>query len=261
VLLGSVVVGHSMESALYAFLNGYYHIQSSDFQPLFFEETSDFRLWGSNNKKHIWQKVKTCMGLLSRSIDYPEVGQIRVSENTIKIFSDNLLAEYEFGECFIYEVLNVSHENEVAEIAPEIFKVVDDFTVSRLGRSLFHIDPIYTEDSLLSEVYFYNSMRVDGSKTVTDIATVSYLSKEQLYSFDYSDTIASFKLRSHLSSWGYLGLKDKGKYKNGSLIYKKPILDHIKRHTIPVDKNKYKDTKKVKFINFTTEELFHAPST
>jgi hypothetical protein len=58
-----------------------------------------------------------------------------------------------------------------------------------------------------------------------------------------------------------MGLRDKGRYKNGSAIYKKPILDHVKRHIIPVDKNKYKDTKKVKFINFTIEELFHAPST
>ena len=260
-LLKSVVIGHSMESVLYAFLNGYYHIQSTNFQPLFFEEAENFTLWGTNNKKHIWRKLKVCMGLLSLSIDYPEIKQIRIQENTVKLFDDSLLAEFEFERCFIYEPLNISHENRISKTNPDICKVIDDFKVTRLGRNLTHIDPVFTEDRLVSEIYFYNSKRVDGSKVVTDIATVSHLSREELYMFDCSDTMASFKLKKELNSLGYIGLKEKHKNKNGTDVYKKLKLNHIKRHVIVVDQNEYKNTKAVKFVNFSAKDLMDGQGT
>ena len=260
-LLKKVVIGYSLESAMYAFLNGYHHVQSTTFQPLFFEETSDLTLWGTNNRRQIWQKVKMCLGFLSLSLDYPDIKQIRIEGNTLKLFDDSLLAEYEFEECYIYEPLNISHENKVLETNPEVCKVVDDFTVVRLGRDLTHIDPARTEDQLLSEIYFYNSMRVDGSKVVTDIATVSYLSRDQLYSFDYSDTMASFKLKRDLNAMGYIGLKEKHKNKDGTDVWKKLRLSHLKRYVVALDKNRYEDTENVKFVNFTTKELFDGTAT
>jgi len=205
----------------YAYLNGCYHIQSTSFQPLFFEEYKDFSFFGTKNKSQIWRKFKLWLGLLARNLDYPSLGRIRIQDNKIKLFDDNLLAEFEFEKCYIFESLNVTHENKIQETKPQVYKVVDDFIISRIGKEVTHIDPIYTGDTLLRGSYFYNSLRVDGAKFVTDAVTISYLTREQLYDFDYSDTMANFKLKSQLNSLGYIGRKEKGKYKNGTDIYKK----------------------------------------
>lgn len=254
-LLEKVVLGHSVESAMFAYLNGYYHIQTSSFYPLFFKEFQEFKLFGTRNKKQIWQKIKLHLGLLALGIDYAEVKQVRVTENNIKIFSDNLLAQFEFEQCFIFETLNIKHENALSGTHAEEYEVIDDFTIQRLGKQAKHINPVYTEDRLLSEIYFYNSLRVDGAKHITDIVTVSQLTRDQLYDFDYSDTIANFKLKSHLNSMGYIGLKEKGKYKNGTDIYKKLITSHLSRYVHPIDQNTYSNSKKVKFMNMSMQEI------
>ena len=250
------VTRHSVESALFAYVRGYYHIKTCTFNPLFFENFKDFTLFGTRNKKQVWQKVKLHLGLLSKTIDYREVRQVRISGSTIKIFGDSILGEYEFGRCFVFETLNVSHENGISSPGTETFKVIDDFTVKRIGKDLNSPDPVYTNDCLVSEIYFYNSLRVDGAKHVTDIVTVSELKKEQLYEFEFSDTMVSFKLRDALSKMGVKGIKERGKYKNGKNIYKKPVLEHIKRYVIPLDCNKYIDSNHVKFLQLSAKEIF-----
>jgi hypothetical protein len=155
----------------------------------------------------------------------------------------------------------VTHENKIQETKPQVYKVVDDFTISRIGKKVTHIDSVYTEDDLLRETHFYNSLRVDGAKFVTDAVTTSYLTREQLYDFDYSDTMANFKLKSQLNSLGYIGRKEKGKYKNGTDIYKKLITKHIKRYVIPEDAHIYKNTKNIKFMQMSIQEIFNASST
>ena len=256
-LLNKVVIGHSPESAAYAFLNECYHIQSTDFQPLFFEEYEKFSLFRVKNKSHIWRNLKLWLGLLARNLDYPSLERIRIQDNKIKLFDDNLLAEFEFEKCFIFESLNVAHESEIQETKPPVYKVIDDFIVSRIGKKTTHIAPIYTGDDLLREAYFYNSLRVDGAKFVTDAVTVSYLSHAQLYDFDYSDTMANFKLKSQLNALGYIGYKEKGKYKNGADIYKKLATKHVKRYVLEQDKNKYLDTQSVRFLAPSIQDIFN----
>ena len=256
-LLENVVIGYSVESALFAYFNGFYHIQTCDLNPLFFESYRNLYFLGSNNKKTIWQKVKLHLGLLALNIDYLNISQVRITGTTIKIFDDNLLGEFQFKRCFIFETLNVSHENDLIVAFPETYKVIDDFKVRRLGRQNSNINSFFLGDELVSEIYFYNSMRVDGAKYATDIITVSSLKKSQLYDFDYSDTMAKFKLKKYLESIGIIGLKEKNKYKNGKDIYKKLNLEHVKRHIIPVDNNKYKNSKQVKFMDLKLEEATH----
>jgi hypothetical protein len=257
VFLENVVIGHSVESVLYAYLNGHYHIQSAPNLPYFFEEYNDFALFGTTNKKQIWQKIKLHLGLLAKGLDYQDVKQIRIEDKTISLFGDNLLCRFEFERCYIFETLNVVHENKIIEHFENSYMVVDDFKVSRMGRNTTHIDPVQTSDNLLNQAYFYNSMRIDGAKWVTDVVTVSNLRQEQLQDFDYSDTIVLFKLRKLIKDMGFKGLKEKGKYKNGTDIYKKPTVQHIKRYVIPIDKNVFESTEKVKFMSLNIQEILN----
>lgn len=244
-----------MESALFAYVNNFYHIQSSNFYPLFFDESKGFSLFGTNNKKEIWTKIKIMLGFLSLNIDYPEVKQIRIQDNIIKVFDDNLLIDFEFEKCYIFNTMNVSHENKLLKTAKEKYEVIDDFKINRLGYS-GELDPVYTKDAFMSEIYFYNSMRIDGSKYITDIATKSVLTKEQLYNFDYSDTMMMFKLTKKLNDMGYRGIQKKHVInKDGTHPVDKLVLSHVKRYVHPIDSNKYQNTEKVKFISLSAKEI------
>jgi hypothetical protein len=254
-LLGNVVIGHSMESVLFAYVNNYYHLQSSNFYPLFFEEDKGFSLFGTSNKKEIWTKIKIMLGFLSLNIDYPEVKQIRIQDNIIKAFDDNLLIDFEFEKCYIFNTMNISHENKIMKAAKEKYEVIDDFKVNRLGYS-GELDPVFTKDDFMSEVYFYNSMRIDGSKYITDIATKSTLTKEQLYNFDYSDTMMMFKLTKQLNDMGHRGIEKKHVInKSGGHPVDKLILTHMKRYVNPIDTNKYQDSENVKFLSLSAKEI------
>jgi hypothetical protein len=101
VLLSNVVIGHSLESALFAYYNQYYFIPSDNFQPLFFEECLDFSLFGTNNKREIYDNVKDLLGFLSLNLDYPDLQQIRIQGDQIKLFNDNLLIDFQFEKCYI----------------------------------------------------------------------------------------------------------------------------------------------------------------
>ena len=254
-LIEKVVIGHSMESALFAYINGYYHVQSSSFYPLFFDQDRGFSLFGTRNKKEIWTKIKIMLGFLSLNIDYPGVKQIRIKEDKIKIFDDNLLVDFEYETCYIFDTLNVSHENKIAKAEAERYKVIDDFKISRMGYS-GELDSLYFEDEFMSEVHFYNSMRVDGNKSITDIATVSTLTRDQIYDIDYSDTMMMFALKKQLNNMGFRGIEKKHmRNKDGTHPVDRLVLSHIQRFVKPVDLNKYQDTERVRFLSLSAKEI------
>ncbi len=254
-LLDTVVIGCSLESALFAYCNQYHYIPSSRDFPFFFEHSDLFSLFGTSNRREIFETIKVIMGLLSLNLEYENLKHIRVSDEQIKIFDDNLIVEFEYGTCFICDQVNVIHNSPILKAEEATFKVVDDFKVSRMGKDAIGLDSKFSSDGLVSEVHFYNSKRVDGSKYVTDIVTVSNLSREELYEFNYSDTMATFKLRDMLKAMGYLGLKENARYKNGEFKYKKIQLEHLQRFVYPIDNNSYKDSKKVKFLSLGLEDF------
>ena len=68
------------------------------------------------------------------------------------------------------------------------------------------VDYITTPDPFVSEIWFYPSDRIDGATAVKDACVVSHLTEEQLRHFDYSETMARFKMISEMESRGMKGL-------------------------------------------------------
>jgi hypothetical protein len=56
------------------------------------------------------------------------------------------------------------------------------------------IDLIETPDNFVNKIWFYPTDRVDGNSSVKDACLVSTLTKEELLDFDYSQTMARFKM-------------------------------------------------------------------
>jgi hypothetical protein len=68
------------------------------------------------------------------------------------------------------------------------------------------VDYIRTDDDFVREIWFYSSDRIDGNTPVRDACAVSKLTGEQLADFDFSETMARFKVVHEMEQRGMKGL-------------------------------------------------------
>jgi len=55
-------------------------------------------------------------------------------------------------------------------------------------------DTIHTQDKFVNNIKLFKSRRIDGNQKYLDLLSESFLTAKQLKSFDYSDTMAKFKI-------------------------------------------------------------------
>ena len=81
------------------------------------------------------------------------------------------------------------------------YRVVDWFDCQGLYDLEF--EEIKTDDEFVNLVTFFKTTRIDGNQKYLDLLCESYLTEKQLKSFDFSDTIAKFKIMDLLKKRGY----------------------------------------------------------
>ena len=106
----------------------------------------------------------------------------------------------------------------------------------------------------VKDIYFYKSERIDGDHKKKDLVAVSYLNKEQIQLFDYSDTIARFKVQSLMKEAGIVGARN-GTSEDGSQKNQSVRVEPDHRQVININKNTYKDSENVKFLNLSVEQV------
>ena len=109
--------------------------------------------------------------------------------------------------------------NEYSKIAEVGYDRIHDFTVNdKRNKVIFYdwiafnsggkhdIDFIKTGDDFVDDIWFYPSDRICGKTKVKDACAVSYVDKELINEFDYSQTMARFKVVKEMESRGMKGL-------------------------------------------------------
>lgn len=114
------------------------------------------------------------------------------------------IAEVQFENCFYFGEDRSEGLVSEKDVAEPSYICYDWIGFNRGGKH--EIDYIKTDDSLVSEVWFYSSDRIDGATLVKDACAISLLSEEELLSFDCSETMARFKLIHEMESRGMKGL-------------------------------------------------------
>lgn len=239
---------------MYAFLSDSYFIPTLQFGPMFYE-TLDFRILSCSRKDKLWKRISLIMSLCGKLLNYTDIESITLAGRDIKIVSGEGVKKYEFDSCIVFDSTILKIENEIKEHKPHLYTVYDDFELSNLGNKHLYLEPKDTHDDLAKKINYYVSSRVDGANYVTDCVVESTLSREQLLNFDYSDTMARFCVERHLTSIGVHG-NIMGKYKNGNYKYRKPKIVHKKRIVVAKEKNVYKNSKSITFMNLTMEQVF-----
>ena len=256
-LLNKVVIGSNIESMVYALVSDAYFAPNLNFGPLFYEEL-DFKILGSYRGDYTWSRLQMIMGLTGKLLNYENLKNIKISGDTIKfVFGSSQISKYKFGSCEIFDTTGVDLENPIVRYIPSRYRVYDDYEISILGGKHSYLEPKISDDELAKEIHYYTSDRVDGANYVTDCVAESFLTKEQLNSFEYSDSLARFCVLRHLESIGVYGSFMK-MYKNGKPKYRKPKVVHKRRVVLEKEQNIYKNTKNVKIVNYSMKEIFSA---
>ena len=268
-----VVVGNSLNAVLYSYLNTKPLVLNNQNKPLFFEflpkefdisklnmEPVEYELQGLNSVKkvgssklEVWERLIFALSLSGLIPLSDKVASIRV-DDTLKITTQNFkFAEIKFNKLRVFDDENIFGLG-VPKKEVNRYKVVDWVNV-RSGM-LHSYDYFETSSNFVKELYFYPSMRIDGVSDKKDLVAVSYLEKEELNDFDYSDTIAKFKILKLMKKAGIRGARN-GRDQDNPEKYKyyavkiQPKKREIKKSSF----NQYEDKENLIFDYRTVEEI------
>ena len=236
----SVVIGSSVAAIEYAKKNKIPVVLPNNEVPFRFDHTGekpDIESWS----KDLWQLGLEGLNPFSESVEH-----VYVDQEKIRVVYDRTnVVDIEYDDCYLFETENgVSHNLEVELSQDPLFRVVDWFAVDRCEKHA--LESIKTEDDFVNEIIFYPSDRMDGNHDHKDIAAVSYLKEQQLTTFDYSDTMAVFKVRHHLSEHGVHGRVSYYDKKGVAHRYKVRMRP-TSRETERISRSLYASTDKVHF--------------
>lgn len=257
-----LVIGNSLEAVSYAFLNhkilvfnGEHKLKFFDF----FEPEVDLQKYGigldkyelntnkgtrlvGSSKLETWERLVFSLSLSGLLPVHDLVSFVRVEdEDILKVVTKNSrMIKFKFNKLRIFDDENVNG------LGPSKFedkyKVVDWINV-RAGMK-HEYDYFQTEDDFVKEVYFYPSQRSGGGENDErkDLVSISYLNKEQLESFNYSDTYVKFKVKGLMEKNGIRGPKNGRRHDDPNKhAYHSIKVEPYKREIIKLEKPIYED--------------------
>lgn len=109
--------------------------------------------------------------------------------------------------------------NQYSKIAEVRYNNLHDFTDKNLSKKVIchdwiafnsggkhDIDFIETKDDFVNNIWFYPSDRICGKTKVKDACAISIIDSDQLDNFDFSETMARFKVVKEMETRGMKGL-------------------------------------------------------
>ena len=273
-----LVIGNSLEAVSYAFLNHKTLLLNDKHKLNFFDffepeiDLEKYRIEGERcelntnegleivgpSKLEVWQKMVFSLSLAGFLPIYDLISSIRVeNENILKVVTKNSrLIKIKFNTLRIFDDENV--DGLGIPVTEEKYKVIDWVNV-RAGMK-HRYDKLETEDDFVNEIYFYPSHRAAGGEEDErkDLVSISYLNKEQLEDFDYSDTYVKFKVKNLMKENGIRGPKNGRRWDDpNKWAYHSIKLEPHKREVIRNVKPVYKSEKAIVFDNRGEREVYH----
>lgn len=245
----NIVLGSTLNALLFGAQN-FFPVIFSDFQKPFRFDTFDpnldlsflnipHDLWPKTLTTHndeiavglpkylVWERL---MFLLSVQGYVPLSNlcrSFRASDNKLECFNEySKIAEIKFKNCYYFGDINVHGLLEKKALDNYTYTCYDWIAFNKGGKH--DIDYLETSHSFVKRVWFYPSDRIDGNSAVKDACILSVLTEEQLSDFDYSETMAKFKLISEMESRGMKG-QFNGYSPNGKPKYYKFKTTHTRR--------------------------------
>lgn len=266
-----IIIGGTLSALIYSYTNNIPIIFNVAKPPHFFEQfkvrnnfsLKDFKLNPKiefeNSKLKLWQQLSFALSLGGLLLASSASSRIRIKKDILKAATKNAkIIKYRFNKLIIFDDEAVHGLPEpTVPLEEGSKKLVLDWVSVHSGMKHDH-DSLKTDDDFVRKVLFYPSERLDGNHDKKDLVALSYLTKSQLTSYEYSDTYVKFKVLKMMKEAGIRGarngfsMEDPTKYKHYALKIKP-----AKREVYELKKNIYSDTRNMIFKNQTDEELIN----
>lgn len=219
-----IVVGSSLGALLYAFKNNYpvffaqnqrpskFEYFSTRHEPLFLELPGSTRSLTTFDgvkligqpKELLWERIFFLLSLNGKAPLSNLCSHIRYDGERVVCSNEySKIMEFQFGHCVYFGDETTSGFTQKTDLDEEAYICYDHIAFNSGGKH--EIDYIHTGDDFVSEIWFYPSDRIDGNTPVRDACAVSKLNKQQLLDFDYSETMARFKVLKTMKDKGMRG--------------------------------------------------------
>lgn len=252
----SIVIGSSLSALLYAYYNRYPLIVNSFRRPFRFDNLPfDINFDGKNmtNESNIWHLVSFKLSMEGLSPFGPSITSLRIKDRTISnTVEPGTNIKVDFEKCYIFDDDNLIVENEILKEPTDDVRVFDWMNVRR--GTTHGLDYLGSSDNFVKDIYFYRSERIDGNHNKKDLVAVSYLKQEDLSNFEYSETMARFKIQKEMSAHGIIGAKS-GLTDDGRQRKYNVKVESDYRYVEPASKREYKDSEHVRFMNLTVDQV------
>jgi hypothetical protein len=259
----TIVIGGGLNALLYSYFRAFPCIFVDPDLPFQFdvlEADLDFSFLGieASSKEIIWQRILSALSLGGQLPMSDKTESISIQDNKLKaITSNSRLGRFEFDKLVIFDDASIRGLPSIRRQEIGKSRIFDWFHV-RSGMEHDH-DSLDTEDDFIQKVIFYPSDRF-GNQTSgrvrKDLVAISSLDENQVSDFDYSDTMAKFKITQMMKDAGIKGARNgRDSYNPDIYRYYSPKIEAAERQIIPDVKNFYKKDKRFEFRHETPEEI------
>jgi len=223
-----VVIGCSLNALQYAYENETKFVLNQRIFPYKYEPEFIKRAWGL---------LYTKLMLGGQVIGGDTVDKVQVTDKFLRIVCEyNIINDVEYENIFIFNDQNILNLPEVLQEADQ-YKVIDVLKPISLTSAPIKTTLI-SKDSLVKELHIYKKT----ASSPIELFAVSDLTRKQLNTFDYSDTMVKFKSEELLKKNNFVGKSKK------SITDRKDIELQVRERIIHKKMDIYRDTENIKFI-------------
>ena len=218
-----IIIGHSLSALLSSYLNDTPIIinkKSSHILFDFCDPELPLHLVGLKNKSttlksnegftelgssefELRSNLLLCMSMAGLVLNSIPPWNIKIQDGKVDCFTKAKKNSITYENLRIFDDDNI----EGLDLKKEnmLYEVYDNIHIRSSNKN--DIEYIKTVDNFVKEIYIYPSIRNGTRPDNRDIICKSILTKEQLSSFDYSDTICRMKVASKMKENGFTGSK------------------------------------------------------
>ena len=189
---------------------------------------------------------------------------IRLDNDILKIStSDARLIKIQYKKLLIFEEEQVDNLPMSKKLQDKQYEVLDWFNV-RSGMKHDH-ETIEDASDFVKCIRFYPSDRISGNHDKKDLVAFSYMVEDDINKFEYSPTYVRFKAEKMLKDAGIRGQRNGRnplypRKSSQPYKYRALIIEHDHREAKCITRPKIKNTKSLKFMYLSAEDILNSKS-
>lgn len=258
----TIIIGGGLNAKIYSYYTKCPCVCRNNVAPFRFdmlqEEMVQVLAGQDKNTLQVWERLNFILGLSGQLPMGDKVSSLNIRDNVLKVMTqDSRLARFEFNKLVIFDDKDVYGLPLIKEKKIGKSRVLDWFNV-RSGMEHSH-DLLKAKDEFIREIIFYPSDRFGNQasgRIRKDLVAVSFLDEEQINNFEYSDTMARFKILQMMKDVGIRGARN-GRDVNNPEVYRyySPKIEATQREIMPDVTNYYEEDTRFEFRYDTPEEI------